>query len=299
MTSWLRNAIHKAAKPKHSVIGVLKQQLGGPQHGRSMKIVHASDVTRIEFCPRRWALFELLGKDPPLQTVATAMDVTFRLGKTIESLLIEEWSGDAAIGNWKCRWCGEQRTMVPKPDGHCSKISPRKHWWQYVQMVVEAPAYGIQGAPDVLFNIGAPQLVVTEIKIMAPAEFDTLLVPLPEHRLRTSLYLWIIEHSQHPYRDKINLHESRVLYVSRGYGKMNAEWNEILPFREFVVKRNDLDLNEFLKRAAALKAFRVTGLMPQGICSTALDKTAKKCSVMHQCFSGDYAAGKYPPAPEP
>jgi hypothetical protein len=35
-----------------------------------------------------------------------------------------------------------------------------------------------------------------------------------------------------------------VLYISRGYGKLNAEWNEILPFKEFVVKRNDLDRND-------------------------------------------------------
>ena len=85
----------------------------------------------------------------------------------------------------------------------------------------------------------------------------TILVPFPEHRLRTNLYLWILEQSKHPHKEKICTSEARVLYMSRGYGKLNAEWNEILPFKEFVVKRNDADLAEFLKRAAALKLFGI------------------------------------------
>jgi hypothetical protein len=295
--SWLRQAIHKATRPKQSIIGVLKQQLGGPQAGRSMKVVHASDVTKTDFCPKKWALFDLFEKQAPTDTVATAMDVTYRMGLVTESLLIEEWAGDAVVGNWRCRYCYETRSMTPKPGGHCPGGS-RKHWWQHVQMVVEAPEYGIQGGIDALFNIGAPQLVVTELKTMNPDDFEKILLPLPEHRLRTNLYLWILEQSQHPHREKICISEARVLYISRGYGKLNAEWNEILPFKEFVVKRNDADLSEFLKRAAALKVFRQSGLMPHGICATALDKFAKNCSVCQPCFSGQYPAGKYPPSPE-
>jgi hypothetical protein len=293
--------LHKVTKPKQSIISVLKQTLGGSQPGRSMKVLHASDVTQTDFCPRRWAFFDLFEKDPPMDTVSTAMDMTYRMGTVTERLLVEEWAGEAVVGNWRCRWCGDKRSMVPKPDGYCGGQAPwptpRKHWWQYCQMVVEAPEYDIQGGLDALFNIGAPQLVVTELKTLNPVEFDSILTPFPEHRLRTNLYMWILDHSQNPYKDKINTTEARVLYISRGYGKMNAEWNEILPFKEFVVKRNDADLAEFLKRAAALRVFRKVGHMPHGICSTALDKIAKKCSVAQACFSGTYPAGKYPPSP--
>jgi hypothetical protein len=294
--SWLRNAIHQTTRPKQSIIGVLKRQLGGPQPGRSMKIVHASDVTKIDFCPRRWALFDLFEKEAQPQYVATAMDVTYQMGFHAETLVVEEWAGDAVVGNWRCRHCGIQRSMVPKPDGWCNE--DQKHWWKHIQMVVSAPEYGIQGGIDALFNIGIPQLVVTEVKTMNPTEFDAIVAPLPEHRLRTSLYMWILANSKHPYKEKINVQEARVLYISRGYGKLNAEWNEILPFKEFTVKRNDLDLNEFLKRAKALKVFRDQGLMPGGICNTALDKIAKNCSVNAQCFSGKYPSGKYPPKVE-
>lgn len=262
-----------------------------------MKVLHASDVTKVDFCPRKWAFFDLFDKDAPVDTVSTAMDVTFQMGLSAETLLVEEWAGTAVVGNWRCRYCGDQRSMVPKPGGHC--LTGRKHWWQHLQMVIEAPTMGIQGGIDALFNIGAPQLVITEIKTMNPVDFDQILVPLPEHRLRTNLYMWVLDKSLHPHREKINTSEARVLYISRGYGKLNAEWNEILPFKEFIVKRNDADLTEMLMRAERLQVFRAQGLMPMGICATALDKIAKNCSVCQPCFSGKYVAGKYPPAPEP
>lgn len=296
--SWLYNVLHKATRPKQSVIGVLKQQLGGSRPGRSMHVLHASDVTRSAFCPKRWALFDVFEKDPPNDYVATAMDVTYQMGTVAERLLVEEWAGEAAVGNWSCRHCGEQRSMTTKPAGYCPDSKgffKPKHWWQYRQLVVEASDYGINGGIDALFNIGAPQLVITEIKTMNPVEFDQILMPLPEHRLRTNLYMWILEHSQHPFREKICTTEGRVLYISRGYGKLNAEWNEILPFKEFVVKRNDADLAEFLKRAKALHTFRQTGVIPAGICATALDKIAKGCSVCQPCFSGKYVAGTLVP----
>ena len=55
----------------------------------------------------------------------------------------------------------------------------KKHWWQHLQTVIEAPEYGIQGGIDALFNIGAPQLMVTELKTLNPAEFDNHRDALP------------------------------------------------------------------------------------------------------------------------
>lgn len=295
MASWMKNALLKATKPKQSVIGVLKQTLGGPRPGRSMKVLHASDVTKTDFCPRRWAFFDVLEKDPPMDQVSVALAVTFDMGLAAERMLVEEWAGDAVVGNWRCRYCHDQRTMTINPGGHCK--DGRKHWWQYLQLVV-TDHFDIQGGIDALFNIGAPQLVVTEIKTLNTKEFEDILVPMPEHRLRTSLYLRMLDESQHPFRDKINLTEARVVYISRGYGKLHPQWNEILPFKEFIVKRNDVDLADALKRAVALQQFRQSGLMPGGICTTAFDKIAKNCSVCQPCFSGKYPAGKFPPAPE-
>ena len=56
-TEGLRNVVvatrhSQGDTPKQSIIGVLKQQLGGSKTGRSMDVLHASDVTKTDFCAR-------------------------------------------------------------------------------------------------------------------------------------------------------------------------------------------------------------------------------------------------------
>ena len=289
---WLSTSLHAAKKPKNSIIDVLRSHLGGSRPGRGRAVLHASSATRPDFCPRQWVLMDQLGLADPPESIATAMAVTFAMGLAAETLLVEEWTGDRAIGNWICRHCHEQRSWSRKPGGYCKTESiapgaqPRKHWWKYQQIVIEA--LGMVGSPDVLFDVGSPEMVLTELKTLNPTEFDKIVVPLPEHRLRTNLYLKMLDASTNPYRSKVNLTEARVLYISRSYGRMNAEWNEILPFREFVIKRTDADLKEALQKAKALELSRKNMGTPSGICDTALDLPAKKCPVCIQCFSGKH-----------
>ena len=150
--------------------------------------------------------------------------------------------------------------------------------------------YGFTGSIDVFFDVGAPKWLVTELKIMKPEDFEKLAAPLPEHRIRTNLYMKLIADSNDPYKDKINVFEARVLYVSRGYGKKNVDHDQILPFKEFVVKRDDTDLQWVLKLAKQVKVWRETGQIPSGICKNPLDKTAKNCSASKHCFSGSFPA---------
>lgn len=291
--SWLKSAVLHANKPKHSIISMLKEQLGGNHPARPISVLHASDVTQDGFCARQWALFDILDKKPDSKFVSTALATTFSLGHEVERLVVEEWAGAHAIGNWQCRYCKCHRVMTSKPGGYCpDSLGQQKHGWQYQQFVVdEAEKYGLSGAIDCLFDVGAPKILVTEIKILNTKEFEDIQVPLVEHRLRTALYLKLIASSDSPYKDLINLHEARVLYVSRGYGKMNAEWNEILPFKEYPVKRDDESIKDILQKATLLNDFRTQKILPCGICSTATDLPAKKCKVVKECFSGNYPAG--------
>jgi hypothetical protein len=285
LLGWLSTSLHAAKKPKNSIIDVLRAHLGGPRLPRSRAALHASSVTQTDFCPRKWALMDTLEVPDPPEHIATAMAVTFAMGLAAETLLVEEWAGDRTIGNWICRHCNEQRSWSRKPNGYC-KDTTRKHWWKYQQIVIEA--LGMVGSPDALFDVGSPELVLTELKTLNPTEFDKIVVPLPEHRLRTNLYLKMLDASTNPYRSKVNLTEARVLYISRAYGRMNAEWNEILPFREFVIKRHDGDLKVALQKAKALDLSRKMMGTPSGICDTALDLPAKKCPVCIPCFSGKH-----------
>lgn len=286
--SWLKAAMLATAKPKESVIAILKKNLGGPQEGRSREIVHASDITKVEFCPRKWAFMDLKAIKSESEYLPVAMDVTFQMGLAAETLLVEEWLGASSVGNWLCRRCGDQRTMVNKPSGFCK--DGKSHWWQYIQTVVESEDYAVSGSIDCLVDVGSSKLMLTEIKTMNPTDFEKIIVPLPEHRLRTNLYLALVSLSNNPYKERFNLLEARVLYISRGYGKMNEVWNEILPFKEFEVKRDDADLKPALQKAKALKLFREGKGMPSGICATAMDKIAKTCSCCTYCFSGQFPA---------
>jgi hypothetical protein len=132
--------------------------------------------------------------------------------------------------------------------------------------------------------------MIAELKTMAVEEFAGIAAPLPEHRLRTALYLKMFAEGNFPYKDRLNLHEARVLYFSRGYGKMNAQWGEILPFKEYEVQRDDDSIKPYLQRARALQIFRSEGKMPTGICGTATDKYALKCKQCTNCFSGQHPA---------
>jgi len=274
---------------------MLRSNMAGPQPGRSRSIVHASDITKPDFCPRAWAFADLEGTKISTEYVNTAMAVTWSMGRKTAQTLIEDWAGNKVIGNWKCIRCGAQSTFTRKPnapDWPCKGGFGKdfNHIWEYVEVMFAPDMYQVSGSIDAFFDVGTPKLMATELKIMAPDEFEKIHAPLPEHRLRTSLYLHLIAASDSPYKDRINLNEARVLVVSRGYGKMNTEWSEILPFREFEVTRDDASLAPYLQRAKAVKLWRKEKTMPSGICGTALDKYAKKCDFCTKCFSGEYPA---------
>ena len=289
MTGWMKLAVQQANKPKLTITETLRKRLSAWEVGRDRNVVHASDITKPNFCPRHWAFLDMEQVKKGVGSyVPTALRVTYDMGNATEKVFIEEWAGEAVHGDWRCRRCGDQRTMCTKPAPGCAKH--KDCIWEYRQIRVESPVCGVSGSFDLLFDVGAPKLLLTELKTINPEDFNLITAPLPEHRLRTNLYLKLLAESSNPYRERVNLHEGAVLYVSRAYGKMHPDYNEILPFKEFTVKRDDEDLASTLARAKQLKIFREKGKVPSGICTTALDKPAKGCSTCKECFSGNYPA---------
>jgi hypothetical protein len=293
--SWLAEATKAAGVPKTSIIKRLIQAMAAFDPARDHQVVHASDVTKDQFCARRWAFYGLTNTSPEGQWVGTALRATFDLGHETARVLTEDWAKGFAIGNWECKTCGSQRTMTTRPGDGCPKMGNCN--WTYKEVKFESVEYGISGSIDVFFDLGAMNLTVTELKTFAADEFDKMLAPLPEHKTRTRLYLKLIADSVSPFKGKINLHQGRILYVSRGYGRKNEEHGEILPFREFVVDRDDEhpDVVLALQKGKSIKVYREQGLMPGGICATPLDKVAKTCKHCSLCFSGKYPPGKKVP----
>jgi hypothetical protein len=286
--SWLTNALSTKEAPHKTVIDILRKNMAGWDKARDHTTVHASDVTKKEFCPKQLALLDITGKKKKDQYINTALRATFDVGNMTSDLFRERWAGDAAHGFWKCSTCGTVSSFGVKPKHGC-KNHPSD--WRYQEPNFVSTEYHISGSVDVCLDLDSPKLYVTELKIMAPTEFEKLAAPLAEHRIRTNLYMKLIDDSKSPIRQRFNLSEARVVYVSRAFGKKHELYGEILPFKEFVVTRDDEALTPYLSKAAEVKWFKETGKIPAGICGTSSDTIAKSCSVCSECFSGNYPQG--------
>lgn len=290
--SWLKTAVIQTnTVPKDSIIKILMDNLGGAEKGRLRDVLHASDVTKPDFCPRREAFLDMKKVvHGNAAFIGVSQAVTYWMGRKVAQTLIEEWAGQSAVGNWRCVHCNGQRTMTSQPlYVHCATSVTTFCEWRFVEPVIESMATSTSGSIDVFFDVGTPLLVLTELKILAAEEFDSMVTPLPEHRQRTNLYLRIIAESNWAYKDRINLHEGRVLYVSRGHGKKNVDYGgKVIPFKEYKVARDDQALLPIIQRATQLKTFRQNGSMPSAVCHTAMDKMAKSCTFAKECFSGQF-----------
>jgi hypothetical protein len=219
---------------------------------------------------------------------------TFDMGHAVSDLVREKWLGEAAVGHWHCMKCNATKYFSPRPPAK-GKCTSGNHRWTYDEVIFRSMVSGIEGSIDVLVRLGGPKLWVTELKIMAPDAFNELVAPLAEHRLRTSLYLRLVEESDSVYKSSINTEQGRILYVSRGAGKKHPEFHEVMPFKEFVVDRNDKDTEAFVKLGLSSAAWTKEGKLPAGICKVATDKHATGCPMKKQCFSGDFPAGTVHP----
>ena len=297
MIGFLKKAVADSHEAKLTIIQAMQQSVGGHEPARGFKKIHASAITQPDFCPRQVALLDITGAKLKEKYIPTALKTTFDMGNAVSDLVREHWLGKCVIGNWKCVRCNAQRTWNRKPASDC------KHGgaclWKYQEVEFVSPISGVSGSIDLLVDLGGQKVFVVEVKILAANDFEKILTPLPEHSLRTSLYMRLVLESESAYASQVNTDKAKVLYVSRGYGKKNqTAGGEILPFKEFMVKRSDNELGPYLEKAQAVKVWRDKKILPKGICQTSFTNTAKACVVCKQCFSGQYPAGEVCASPE-
>lgn len=276
-------AAHQKVADK-DLIEVLVKNMGKYEKERSHETVHASDVTDPKFCPRQVLLQDLFKVKNPDRFIPAALRATFDLGHSVAAMVVEDWMGEAARGLWRCRHCYTLSKFGSKPKQcHCEH-----HEFSYVESAFFGENCAISGSIDLLADLGHPKLTVVELKIMKDEDFNKLAAPLAEHRLRTRLYLHLIAQSSNPHRFLIDTERAKVLYVSRGYGKMHSGSGQILPFKEFDVERDDQSVQVYIDRGQRVKFFRESGgVDTEKVCENALCATAKKCPVRAQCWSGE------------
>jgi len=285
----------KSVDHTKSVKFLLHQHLNGPEKGRPLTNIHASELTKPEgFCPRMYALADVRKQKPADRWLTTSDNVTFHLGRVLQDSVVD-WFAEMGktIGHWRCQSCSYLHQFQSRPY-KCDKCQQKVFKAEEVRFV--SAVTGASCGVDMLVALGDPKLIPIELKTMTPVEFKALLAPLAEHKLRTNLYLRIIAESDQPWASMVSTERARVLYISKsGYGcaddtlKGMGIKESFSPFKEFEIVRDDSQTIDPATRSKVVFDYRAGKVgMPKGICPSALTKRAQGCALKGACFSGEY-----------
>lgn len=275
----------KNTKPK-SLIDHLNT-IGGVQKARGYRPLHASALTYESkpFCAREIALCDLLDRPMKDEYINSTLQATFDVGWMMHHLVTDRWLKDIAVGRWKCPACGTHSPFDHYPE--VCKECGNKHGFNYVEEVFIHPKLEVSGSIDILVHLQGDQLEAVEIKSIDKDEFRDLVAPKAEHRVRSQLYLCLIEESNSPVKKLVNIDHARILYVSKGYGAKGSD-GKVSPFKEFVVPY-DYDSSEpYLNMAQRVQDWYQEGIMPPRICHNTAVPRVKQCACPKECFSGKY-----------
>ena len=264
--------------------------------------LHASDVTKDDFCPRYFALADLLNHTPKPRNSATCEQVVFAQGRLHATMLIN-WFAEAGLawGNWGCLACGRVIKHARRPK-RCPVPKCGRKLFRYIETRITSKKTGIGCGLDLLVALPDHDLLkIVELKSYDKEKFISLKMPLAEHRVRTSLYLKCTEECGEEWVQGVDTDEARILYVSKGgygaktttptkdWGLRDRAWS---PFKEFVITRDDEMTEDYVARAMPVHEFRTKGIVPCGVCPHAMATRAEGCELRPQCFSGNYPAGE-------
>jgi len=288
MVKFIQDAMADSSKSKRDIISVLVKTMGRYSPERSHEVVHASDVTKSDFCARQYILFDLLKIQRPDRYIAPGLRATFDVGNATADLVRNEWAAEHAIGNWECTSCKQVKAWQSKPKPGCAGMGNCN--WRYEEVKFVHQPSGMSGSIDLIMALGMTKVTLIELKIMKVEDFDKLIAPLGEHKARTRLYLRIVAESDSPFKQWVDVEHAKILYVSRGFGKKNLDGGgQILPFKEFDVMRDDESVQPYIDRAQSVATARATGTIPIKTCESLNCSKAKACPVRADCFSGAYS----------
>ena len=273
---------------------LLHSQIAGWEKARDHKMLHASDITQEDWCPRAWALMDATSKNFPDQFIPTSLRVTFDYGNHLEDSIQNNYLRDYIRGKWICQSCGTQK-LGGYPEEKCGRegITCR---FKYGQIRIRSPISDVSCELDGLLD-DEGMLRLIEIKTMVKDDFKNLQAPLQEHRIRTCVYLRCLAEANSGKR--IHLDAAILLYVCKGYGVKDellkaamvdqgiSDW-AFTPYKSYTIKRYDESVEHLWAKAMPLKRFRGGGPMPCGVCVNAMSKKAKDCPVVKECFSGTF-----------
>lgn len=293
----------KGRLDKTSLKYILHKELCGYEDARSVRKLHASELLKedIAFCPREHALLDELNKERPKEFVPTSSRVTWDLGNDFAEYIIQKLgNAGVVIGDWSCNHCNRTVRWKKRPK-ECKKCGHKA--FKHIESRFTSKTSGISAGIDFFYKTeDSPKIIPVEMKTMMKEQFKTLAAPLSEHKARTSLYLQIIDDSDHPHKDEIETSYAKILYLCKG-GYRKDDTVKLFglrdfgmsPFEEFLVKRDDSINKTKWSHALLLKKYRDNPKkknIPLGVCHNVHCKRAQQCSVKDVCFSNAYKTFK-------
>lgn len=269
--------------PSHrelTIEDIVRATLSEPVEARGYWKAHSSDLTKSDYCPRKVAFWREAGGPRELEKINPTLHMTFKQGNLTADLFCEYLGGKSVWGNWVCRHCDDykEHSFKPKP---CS-CHPNATW-KYEELCFEHLDNGASGSIDAFVDLKRNgMLTLVELKIISPDEFEKLLMPNWEHRVRTQMYLEIIKNSDHKAKRFINLDKAKVFYICRTHGKKVR--NRVTPFKEFDVPAMPEQTVTYLQKAKEIRMWEETGYYPAPICTDYECDIACKCKFRDKCF---------------
>lgn len=299
-----KKVVKKSNRPENNRLKqLLHKSIAKWEPQRSINVLHASDMTKKDFCPARVALMQKHEVKPSNEFISTSMRVTYDYGRFLEESVVE-YLGRSVIGDWVCKRCNQLHTSLNIRPSHCElNIRPHKHDYDHGlkrcisrDFIYSEPRWldketDISCGTDFFVDLGEGKPILIELKSLKAPDFKTISRPRKEHLLRTNLYLHILKRSGIL---EVNVDEAIVLYTCKGYGFAdefiaNSDLSDtpFSPFKEFTVKREDNEeIDRIFADGLAIKKYLENdGPLPRKVCDNKHCTQAKSCEVREVCFA--------------
>lgn len=259
-------------------LDLLKAVRPRQDHFREDTHLHVSDV--IKRCVRRLAIMRQMHMSQPAETVRDGQGITYAIGEALHSYVTQRFIAghpDKVYARWTCV-CKEAEFVgiyKDRPSELCTACQQPVD--NHNEIAFLHDGYDLQGSPDVLLFLPEYQaFLINELKSIAANQYKDLVRPIPDHVVQVCLYWHIMKYLGFPLVDRVS-----VLYV-------NKEWSFKLPYKEFLIDPQQVDLSPYWEDLDALKTALNGGPLPPRIqCGTDDAPAAKKCPVCVTCFQVD------------
>lgn len=251
---------------------------------RPGNLLHISDL--LHKCTRKKALEKRYGSVGAQQRLTMSDMITFAMGDAVHDTVKDRsriGSPDKVWGIWSCKCkfllhddpCVYSAIDQEETCPHCKTLVNH-----YNEVSMEDEEYGVVGNPDlILYFARKDAFMVTEIKSMAPKQWEELKRPDPTHVLQVIFYWHLMHRKGYRLCDRVS-----IFYVTKGW-----QFGDKCVYKEFLIDPvASLDrLNSYIEEAKAYKACLTSknaDLPARNKCGHRETKDAKSCAQVDLCW---------------